>query len=278
MEIPLQVSILLTILGLVLLGASVIVYGGTLTFLVSRGGRVEAGHFSLPDLLSAAALVTFLTAMSAVSIAMGGGSEMKMTASKILSAQMFMIIIVAGIGAFLHLRGLKLQNILGLNRVPFPAAIGWALLFLVAGYPIVAAVNQLSSMMVHTGPEEQGVVTLFRDVAQTHDYKAIAQMFVATVLLAPPCEEFLFRGFFYGVGKRYIGSLPSGIFASLFFAASHVNLVSLPGLFVLALCLTAAYERTGSLLVPIGMHAFYNFTSLAVLYFQSQTAVPISAP
>ena len=31
-----------------------------------------------------------------------------------------------------------------------------------------------------------------------------------------------------------------------------------------------AYERTGSLLVPIGMHAIFNLTSLVVIYGQAQ--------
>ena len=36
---------------------------------------------------------------------------------------------------------------------------------------------------------------------------------------------------------------------------------------------TLAYERTGSLLVPIGMHALFNFTSLLVLYVQARFPV-----
>ena len=35
-----------------------------------------------------------------------------------------------------------------------------------------------------------------------------------------------------------------------------------------------AYERTGSLLVPIGMHALYNFTSLCFIYLQGRGLLP----
>ena len=40
-------------------------------------------------------------------------------------------------------------------------------------------------------------------------------------------------------------------------------------IFVFALCVTLAYERTGSILVPIGMHALFNFTSLLALYLNA---------
>ena len=43
---------------------------------------------------------------------------------------------------------------------------------------------------------------------------------------------------------------------------------------VFALCLTLAYERTGSLLVPIGMHALFNFTSLSLIYLQARGFLP----
>ncbi len=92
---------------------------------------------------------------------------------------------------------------------------------------------------------------------------------LAGVILAPVCEEFLFRGFFYGVAKRYAGAPLSGFLTAALFAAFHASLTSLPGLFVLAVALTLAYERTGSLAVPITMHALFNAMSLGLLYLQS---------
>jgi membrane protease YdiL (CAAX protease family) len=48
---------------------------------------------------------------------------------------------------------------------------------------------------------------------------AILTIFVAAVVVAPLVEEFLFRGYFYGVLKRYVGGLPSGLFTAALFAA-----------------------------------------------------------
>jgi membrane protease YdiL (CAAX protease family) len=115
----------------------------------------------------------------------------------------------------------------------------------------------------------QPVVELFSKGAQQADYSAIAQILVAVVIIAPISEELLFRGYFFGVGKRYFGGLASGGMTALLFAAVHANLASLLPLFVFALCLTLAYERTGSILVPIGMHALFNFTTLLGLYLSA---------
>ncbi|MEI9893033.1 MAG: CPBP family intramembrane glutamic endopeptidase [Chthoniobacter sp.] len=70
--------------------------------------------------------------------------------------------------------------------------------------------------------------------------------------------------------KHYLGPLSAGIFACVLFAAFHASLSAFGGLLVLAVCLNIAYERTGSLLVPIGMHALFNLTSLLVIYGQAQ--------
>ena len=48
------------------------------------------------------------------------------------------------------------------------------------------------------------------------------------------------------------------------FAGVHVHLPSFGPLFVLGGCLTLAYEWSGSILVPMTMHALFNFFSLSV--------------
>ncbi|SDN69959.1 hypothetical protein SAMN05216517_112188 [Janthinobacterium sp. OK676] len=83
-----------------------------------------------------------------------------------------------------------------------------------------------------------------------------------TVLAAPLCEEFIFRGLIQGGLRR---SLPAwqaiGIAAALF-AVVHPPASMLP-VFVLGLCTGLAYERSGSLLAPMLVHAGYNAVILA---------------
>jgi membrane protease YdiL (CAAX protease family) len=84
-------------------------------------------------------------------------------------------------------------------------------------------------------------------------------------VVAPVAEETIFRGYIYGVLKRYTGGLTAGVISAGMFAAMHLSVSSLPALFVLALCFTLAYEATGSLLVNILMHALFNLSMFLVL-------------
>jgi membrane protease YdiL (CAAX protease family) len=80
-------------------------------------------------------------------------------------------------------------------------------------------------------------------------------------------EEIIFRGYFYGVIRRFGGRLPALLTSSLLFAAIHVHLPSMLGLGILAIILCLLYERTGSLWAPITMHACFNASTIAVLIF-----------
>jgi membrane protease YdiL (CAAX protease family) len=277
--VPPSSTALLTILGLALLALAFKVYGDMLAALVRRGGRVNVTPFELADLFTGSMLAVAFVGLMANALLHRTAAPPEISIDRILPDQLFLIAIVAALAGFLRYRGRDVPGLFGLRLLPPARIVGLALLFIVAAFPIIAAVNSFTLVALKGKIAEQPIVELFRNVARSGDYGAMAKLFVATVLIAPACEEFLFRGYFYGVGKRYFGSVFSILATSLLFAAFHLNLASLPGLFVLALCLNAAYERTGSLLVPMSMHAVYNLSSLVLLYLQAQRVItPISAP
>ena len=90
---------------------------------------------------------------------------------------------------------------------------------------------------------------------------------VIAVSIAPATEEFLFRFFLYGVAKRYFGRTFGILTNALLFAAVHLHLPSFAPLFVLGVCLTIAYEWSGSILVSMTMHAIFNAAALTLLAF-----------
>ena len=65
--------------------------------------------------------------------------------------------------------------------------------------------------------------------------------------------------------RRYAGVTVGILFNAALFAAIHTHLPSFGPLFVLAVCLTLAYEWTGSIFVPITMHALFNSLSVVQL-------------
>jgi membrane protease YdiL (CAAX protease family) len=83
--------------------------------------------------------------------------------------------------------------------------------------------------------------------------------------VAPVAEETLFRGFIYGVLKRYTDAPFAALLSGLFFAIIHMHTGSLLPLWVLALFFCIAYEVTGCLLAPMLLHSIFNTTSLILM-------------
>jgi len=98
---------------------------------------------------------------------------------------------------------------------------------------------------------------------------------VATVV-TPIFEEMLFRGMFQSMIRSYLSELRfwrvgwgnrqfgwvAIVLSSGLFATVHANAGHWPGLFVLAMCLGYSYEKSGSLLRPIFIHAMFNAISV----------------
>ena len=59
--------------------------------------------------------------------------------------------------------------------------------------------------------------------------------------------------------------MPGVFFNAALFAAIHVNLPAFAPLFVLAVCLTLAYEWTGSIWVSMCMHSLFNLATVVNL-------------
>ncbi len=260
-------------LGLVLIAAAFVVYARIVLRLRRVGGRVAAECFDLPDLLVSIVLGSFFGGLVVQTILQHVSTE-PMKPEQVLPGSLLQAVFVIGLGLFLTYRGLLLGEIFGFRRLRPAAVAGWSVLLLFAAFPFVAVVNAVTLLVLKNDAERQPLVELFRAAVERGDVSTMGIIAIAGVLIAPLCEEFLFRGYFYGVGKRYAGAWISGLVTAALFAVFHASLTSLAGLFVLAIALTLAYERTGSLAVPITMHALFNATSLGVLYLQATNRLP----
>jgi membrane protease YdiL (CAAX protease family) len=256
---------------LFVLGA--VVYARVVARLRKDGGAVRAGCFELPDLLVSVVLATFFGGL-VVRAALRHAEEAPLMPENVLPSSLVFAVFVLGVGAFLVYRGKRLAEIFGLARLSLAPVCGWAALLLLGAIPFVGVVNAVTVLLLKNAAEQQPLVELFRAAALRGDASTMLIVLFAGVVIAPLCEEFLFRGYFYGVGKRYAGAWLSGLVTAALFAAFHASLTSLAGLFVLALALTLAYERTGTLAVPMTMHALFNATSLGVLYLQATNRLP----
>ena len=87
---------------------------------------------------------------------------------------------------------------------------------------------------------------------------------LAIVILAPIAEELFFRGVVFNAFLRERGPRMAYIGSAAMFAVIHLSLVALLPIFLLGLALAWVYDRTGSLLAPIVMHAVVNGISVAI--------------
>ena len=258
----------LVVLSLVGLALSAGIYGRVARGLRQDGGQVRADGFSAPDLVVGLLLATFFGALVALSVARPEPAP-QITVGGVLASSMTFGSIIFALAGYLVYRGFGMVETFGLSRVSPRRVVGSAVILLIGAFPLVALASTALEPWMKDDASEQELVQLFRSAAGRGDSGMMFAVFFAGVVMAPICEELLFRGYFYAVGKRFAGPWISAFGTAAIFAAFHGNLVSFPGLMVLALALTAAYEHTGSLAVPITMHALFNGTSLTILYLQA---------
>jgi membrane protease YdiL (CAAX protease family) len=93
-------------------------------------------------------------------------------------------------------------------------------------------------------------------------------MAIATIIIAPITEEFIFRGF---ILQRWAvkWNLPLAlIVSSIFFGIMHLNPV---GLTVFGLLMGLLYIKTRSLVIPIAAHAFNNLLANLAMFLPQET-------
>jgi membrane protease YdiL (CAAX protease family) len=89
------------------------------------------------------------------------------------------------------------------------------------------------------------------------------------VVVAPLTEEMLFRGLFQSAFRNITpGPWMAIIASSVIFTMAHQNWEHWPALFVLAMGLGYAYEKSGSLFQSIFMHAIFNGAMITATLLQ----------
>ena len=92
---------------------------------------------------------------------------------------------------------------------------------------------------------------------------------IAFVLIVPIFEEMLFRGLLQSVFRQYVANAWIAIIAaSLIFSLLHPPM-HWPALFFLSCCMGYTYEKSGSLIRPILVHAIFNAANVAAAIFSS---------
>jgi len=102
-------------------------------------------------------------------------------------------------------------------------------------------------------------------LAEAETLTLLFAMVFATVILAPVTEELLFRGCLYRFLKARLSLAAALLVSGVLFSIVHVNPLSLLPLFFLGVVLAYAYERTGSIKVPILIHGIFNANTIILI-------------
>ncbi|HQF37914.1 MAG TPA: CPBP family intramembrane metalloprotease [Opitutaceae bacterium] len=128
--------------------------------------------------------------------------------------------------------------------------------------PFVVGASYLSNAAM----EALGIPIHLQDLAGFFNNGSSPALLLAltfvTVVLAPLGEEILFRAGLFRFARCLLPRWAALLLSSLAFASLHLNLVHFLPLTVLGLILALAYEKSGSLLVPVVAHALFNLTSI----------------
>ena len=186
----------------------------------------------------------------------------------IISNVLLELSFLAAAAQFFLNRGIGMGTAFGLRAISTVDALHWGVVFGLGSLPPVQLLVMLSEKLLQAfglKSSEQEIAELF---TITNSRPLLILLVIFAVIIAPVFEECFFRGFAYPVLKQRLGMWRGLVVVSGVFAISHAHLPSVAPLFVLALGFGLSYELTGSLLVPITMHALFNSIMVAQLIYE----------
>ena len=183
-----------------------------------------------------------------------------------LQSVLYAIIVLVGLAGVLAENRRTARMQFGLDRLKPSKALTWGLLvfgaIMLVETPLTEASARVLEVLQVPHPDQQSVET-FRQYSQS---SAILWFLLQAVFLFPVIEELFFRGFLLTFLKNYTSIWPAIVLSAGVFAFAHLNLGAVLPLWFLGIVLGVAYEHTGSLVVPMGIHACFNLaTGLSLL-------------
>ena len=252
------------VINALFLVAGVYIYVSLVRQISSRVTEPEAApvrQFGRPE----AALAIFITLFFLyLLVSPSSHGPPRMRTSDLIGNGVLLIGLLLALAGFLWLRRFDLDLLGGFSKIGFFRTVVTAGVLLLAAYPLIFLADVITQRLLQIAPEKQAIVQVF-NASSTMEQRIL--IIVLAISVAPLVEEFIFRFFLYGVVKRYLGRAVGVAVSALLFAAVHAHAPSFAPLFVLGTCFALAYEWSGSILVSMTMHAFFNALTLTALAY-----------
>ncbi|MCE0483069.1 MAG: CPBP family intramembrane metalloprotease [Methylacidiphilales bacterium] len=182
-----------------------------------------------------------------------------------LQSFLYMVLIVLGTAFLLIENRRSVWDQFGLERMSPISLFKWSLYVcgavILIELPLIWGSEKIMTALHIPHPEQESVM-LFR---QFNRPAQIFDFLLQAVVISPMIEELFFRGFLLTFLKNYTSPWLALLLSAGVFAFAHVNLGSALPLWFLGIVLGIAYEHTGCLLLPIGIHACFNLMTAVSL-------------
>ncbi|HNX05589.1 MAG TPA: CPBP family intramembrane metalloprotease [Opitutales bacterium] len=154
-------------------------------------------------------------------------------------------------------------------RLSWPRAIGLGTFYFLCFIPARLALELswmgllkwLSGLGLPVSMDEQDIAGVLGSAPPA----AFAALIVLAGVVAPIVEETVFRAGLYRFLKGRFSMWGAVFFSSVIFSGMHINLLVFPTLLLFGISLCLVYEATGSIKVPIAMHAVFNLNSILLI-------------
>jgi membrane protease YdiL (CAAX protease family) len=228
------------------------------------GGRVPTWFFRRLDLLGAGFIFLVFSALVISSVQAGAKTGTPALDPQNLIASIGFQFFLAGLVTVTLLRRVRPVEWLGLRWPGWK----WSLLIAPAGvlgmWAFFAGLDASGYMKWIESFGVEAVQDTVKILQKSDDPSTLALMAFAAVVAAPICEEIVFRGYLYGIAKKFAGPWAAAVCTALVFGAAHGSLAALLPLFVFGLLLVLVYERTGSIWAPMALHFCFNGATVVI--------------
>ncbi|NNE90398.1 MAG: CPBP family intramembrane metalloprotease [Verrucomicrobiales bacterium] len=237
---------------------------------------VDVSHFtSLDFFVCFIVLSIFLARVFAVEViheAMEKAGEQEMTADTAVFgfvAQIIEYLLFGGI-IIVMLKWVGQRDpaqVFGLRHLPLRKILIWVVIGGILGVVGATLINFRSTEFVERAFGESELQPAVESLASERSPVILAVLIISPIIVAPLFEELVFRGYFYGILKKYTDPMFSALISGAIFGAIHLNAAALLPLWFFGIFLALSYEFTRSLWVPIGIHALFNANTVFWLLF-----------
>lgn len=241
-------------------------------------GRVAVAWVKNSDIFGVLGLCSFFVFLAFANLAASGNPKVpEVSSTGVLANFVIFGILLAITVALVYRRinpivwlGLRWQNWLLALFSPLVVIGMWIILGCLAWVGYFAWMEQMCG--------ESSTQEAVKMLRQNKDVVAVFLMAIAAAVMAPLVEEIIFRGYIYPAMKRWVGIWPAILFSSLVFAAGHGNAALTLPLLILGVVLVISYEYTGSIWMPIAIHACFNGATVGIQLLARFGNIPLPEP